>query len=286
MKNRLNKQIYISDMDGTLLRDDATLSPYSRKKLTELLDNGANITVASARSSAAIKPVLKGIPFRLPVIEINGAFITDFNTGEHLIINDMSKNVISDVLSRIHSHDLSPFMSAFDRTRDRLYYTKIPNPGMGWYLNDRKINNDSRVTKTKDLQNHFDDHIVAFTVIGTHEKIKPLAVEMRNAYAGTLQMHFFENPYSPPWNWLTIHDNKACKAHAVKELLGLAGFSQDDLVVFGDNLNDANMFKMAKTAIAVENATDEIKGYANKIIGSNQDDSVIKYIADDMKKTM
>ena len=105
---------------------------------------------------------------------------------------------------------------------------------------------------------------------------------MEDDFADRLEMHFFENPYSPPWHWLTIHDKRACKAHAVTELLELTGFSQDDLVVFGDNLNDVNMFKMAKTAIAVENATDQIKGYANKIIGSNQEDSVVKYIAADV----
>jgi Cof subfamily protein (haloacid dehalogenase superfamily) len=283
LKNRANKQIYISDLDGTLLRDDATLSAYSRDKLIELLEKGLNFTIASARSSVALKPILSSIPFRLPVIEINGAFITDIQTGEHLVINDMPKDVITDVVSRIRAHDLSPFMSAFNGTQDRLYYEKLINGGMQWRLDDRTESNDTRLTKTSDLQNHFDNRIVALTVIGTHDQIKPVALEMQNSYDGILQMHFFENPYSPPWNWLTIHDEKACKAHAVKELLDLTGFDQENLVVFGDNLNDANMFKMAKTAIAVENATDEIKSYANKVIGTNQDDSVIKYIANDIK---
>ena len=284
MKKRLNNRIYISDLDGTLLRDDASLSPFSREKLIELLDAGVNFSIASARSSVALKPILSSIPFKLPVIEINGAFITDLQTGEHLVINDMPKNIITDVVSKIRSHDLSPFMSSFDGTRDRLYYEQIINGGMAWRMDDRTESNDTRLTKTADLQNHFGDHIVALTVIGTHEELKPLASEMRNAYAGQLQMHFFENPYSPPWNWLTIHDKRACKAHAVKELLELTGFSQEDLVVFGDNLNDVNMFKMAKTAIAVENATEEIKGYANKIIGTNQEDSVVKYIANDVEE--
>ena len=282
MKKRLNNRIYISDLDGTLLRDDASLSEFSRKKLIELLDAGVNISIASARSSTSLKPILYGIPLKLPIIEINGAFITDFDTGRHLVINDMPKNIIADVMSRIRSHDLWPLVSAFNGTRDKLYYQEVANDGMQWCLDDRIANNDTRLTRTVDLQTHFDNRIVALTVVGTHEEIKPLVAEMRNAYAGTLQMHFFENPYSPPWNWLTIHDQKACKAHAVKELLELTGFSRDDLVVFGDNLNDVNMFKMAKTAIAVENATDQIKGYANKIIGSNQNDSVMKYIANDV----
>jgi hypothetical protein len=285
VKKDHNGRIYISDLDGTLLRDDAALSAFSRKKLIELLDSGVNFTIASARSSMALRPIFEGIPLKLPVIEINGAFITDLETGRHLVINDMPKNIIEGVMSKIRSHDLWPLLSAFDGTRGRLYYQHVSNGGMEWCLDDHRSFNDKRLTQTSDLQSHFDNNIVAFTVIGTYEQIKPLALEMRNAYAGQLQMHFFENPYSPPWHWLTIHDKRACKAHAVTELLELTGFSQDDLVVFGDNLNDVNMFKMAKMAIAVENATDEIKGYANKVIGSNQNDSVIKYIAADVDKT-
>ena len=285
MKKGLNNRIYISDLDGTLLRDDATLSTYSRNKLIELLDAGVNFSIASARSSTAIRPILDGIPLKLPVIEINGAFITDLATGKHLVINDMPKDIITDIFSRILAHDLWPLLSAFNGKEGKLYYQKVSNGGMEWCLNDHRSFNDKRLTRTDDLQNHFDNNIVAFTVIGTHEQIKPLASEMRNAYAGELQMHFFENPYSPPWNWLTIHDKRACKAHALTELLEITGFSKEDMVVFGDNLNDVNMFKMAKMAIAVENATDEIKGYANKIIGSNQDDSVIKYIAKDISQT-
>jgi hydroxymethylpyrimidine pyrophosphatase-like HAD family hydrolase len=40
--------LYISDLDGTLLRNDASLSDYSRRELIALLEEGVQITVASA----------------------------------------------------------------------------------------------------------------------------------------------------------------------------------------------------------------------------------------------
>ena len=274
-----NRKIYVSDLDGTLLREDATLSRYSRDKLIELIAAGVNFSVASARSIVSLKPILKDIPFKLPIIEINGSFITDFATGDHIIINEMRTSVVEDVLIRAASHNCPPFLSAYDGQKDRLYYSKILNDGMLWYLNDRIANNDHRVTNIDDLTGTFDDHIVAFTIINTYENLLPLAEEMNREYAGILQMHFFENPYSPPWYWLTIHDKKACKSHAIKELCEYAGIDLKNLVVFGDNLNDVNMFKMAATAVAVENATDEIKSHATTIIGTNNEDSVVKYIA-------
>ena len=273
-----DKIIYVSDLDGTLLRNDGTISPYSRQKLIELLDAGVNVTIASARSIPSLKHVLNGIPFRLPVIEINGAFITDFATGKHLIVNDIDNNTLEDVYKYITAFNCLPFISAFDGEQDRLYYQSTPNKGMEWYLQDRINCKDDRLMQIDNLRETFFDHVVAFTVINTRRQLINLAKKMKADFAGRLEMHFFENPYSPPWHWLTIHDKRSCKSHAAKELLDLTGFTMDQMVVFGDNLNDVNMFKMAHKAIAVKNASDEIRHLAHEVIGTNEQDSVIKYI--------
>jgi Cof subfamily protein (haloacid dehalogenase superfamily) len=276
-----NSVIYISDLDGTLLRNDGTISAYSRSKLIELIEAGVNITVASARSIPSLKHVLNGIPFRLPVIEINGAFITDFASGKHLLVNDIDNNTLEDVYRYITEFNCLPFISAFDGERDRLYYQALPNDGMEWYLEDRIRCNDNRLTQIGDLRECFMDQVVAFTVINTKRQLINLAKQMEVDFDGRLEMHFFENPYSPPWHWLTIHDKKSCKSHAIKELLDMTGFTMEQMVAFGDNLNDVKMFKMAHKAIAVSNASDEIRHLANEVIGTNQQDSVIKYILKD-----
>jgi len=282
LKTKKTKNIYVSDLDGTLLQDNATLSAYTRKKLVELLNGGVNFTVASARSIVSLQQTLYQIPFHLPVIEINGAFISDFNTGKHLTINNMTKDMLGNIYSRILRHNCMPFLSAFNGKEDCLYYQQIINDGMKFYYDDRIANKDQRLRHAKNLPDTFKDFIVAFTVINSYDRLKPLAETIEADFSENLQTHFFENPYSPPWWWLTIHDKKACKSIAIKTLVEYTGFNMNDLVVFGDNLNDVNMFKMAARAIAVENASDEIKQYATEIIGLNEEDSVIKYIARDM----
>ena len=278
MKIKNNRRIYVSDLDGTLLHDDATLSAYSRKKIIELLDAGVHFTVASARSVVSLWQVLRKMPFRLPVIELNGAFISNFQTGEHLIVNDITKNLTADIYSYILEYNCMPFISTFNGKEDCLYYQAMPNDGMQWYHDNRRISRDRRLRHVPDLKKTFADHVVAFTVINTRQQLKNLANRMMDDFSDRLQMHFFENPYSPPWHWLTIHDKKACKAYAMRELVKYAGLKFEDLTVFGDNLNDINMFKTAPRAIAVQNATEQIKGLATETIGPNTDDSVVKFI--------
>lgn len=273
-----DRVIYISDLDGTLLQDDGEISSYSRENLIKLLSDGVNFTVASARSIVSLQQTLHGIPFRLPVIGINGAFISEFATGKHLFINNMRYDLIESVYGYIMKYNCMPFVSSFDGAEDKLYYQTLPNDGMQWYFDNRRLAGDKRLCKVRRLRDVFVDDVVAFTVINTKQQLVNLAAKMMEDFADELQMHFFENPYSPPWYWLTIHDKKACKSVAVQELLSYAGFELKDLVVFGDNLNDVNMFKMSPRAIAVSNSSDQIKELATEVIGKSSDDSVIKYV--------
>lgn len=277
MKNKL----YISDLDGTLLRDNAKLSDFSRENLNSLIENGLHFTVASARSVIAIQKILTGLNLRLPVIEFNGAFISDLKTGEHLIVNEINPDVKHDIFSDIKKHGHLPFLSSFNGKKDSLYYADIQNMGCNWYVNDRTKAGDYRLNLTDSLSKTMDEQIVCFTIIDKKERLEELSLDLKEKYGKTIEIYLMENDYSPGWYWLTIHDAKATKDQAIKELLKISKHNMDDLIVFGDNANDIKMFELATQAIAVENAKSILKEYATDIIGSNNEDSVVKYIIDD-----
>ena len=122
MENNNSKTIYISDLDGTLLRDDATISEYSKNTLIELLEAGVNLTIASARSRYSTQPILGEIPFRLPVVEINGALVSDYISGEHIFINNIDAQIVPKIYSAILAHDCLPFVTTYNGREDCLYY--------------------------------------------------------------------------------------------------------------------------------------------------------------------
>ena len=85
----MSNTIYISDLDGTLLTKNAVLSDFSKNKLQELLEDGLLFTVASARSVVSMAVALHGLKLPLPIVEFNGAFISDLESGRHEIINSI-----------------------------------------------------------------------------------------------------------------------------------------------------------------------------------------------------
>lgn len=69
------------------------------------------------------------------------------------------------------------------------------------------------------------------------------------------------------------------KGPALQILLNRFKKSHKDLLVFGDQLNDATMFRLAGESCAVSNAVPEIKALATKVIQSNDQGAVLKELA-------
>lgn len=68
----------------------------------------------------------------------------------------------------------------------------------------------------------------------------------------------------------------ASKANAILKLKEMWGCSR--VISFGDAVNDIPMFEISDECYAVENAVDELKAVATAVIGSNEEDSVAKWM--------
>jgi hypothetical protein len=270
-------RIYISDLDGTLLNNNAELSCFSKNAIKTIIRNRINFSVASARSVKSIQKIFKNITLTLPVIEFNGAFISDLKTGEHYVINDLPLEICENLSNIFNNNHLNYFLSTFNKKGDKLYYVKRTNDGEGWYISNRIQDNDSRLSKTYDLKDHFNEHVVCFTVINKKNILLSIYDELVKKFH-KIEVHLQENAYSPNWYWLTVHSDLATKDKAIKILLDKYNFNNENLTVFGDNTNDIKMFEYATKSIAVSNANEQLKKVSNEIIESNELDSVMKYI--------
>lgn len=111
-----------------------------------------------------------------------------------------------------------------------------------------------------------------------------MARSVARRFADAVAANLFENAYSPGWYWLTLHDQRATKDQAIAALTQMLGFDSHDLVVFGDHWDDIAMSRVAGTAIAVANAAQELRAHATKVIETNDEDSVARYIAADRRQ--
>lgn len=73
--------------------------------------------------------------------------------------------------------------------------------------------------------------------------------------------------------------NKGLGLHYLCQELGI---TSDQVLAFGDNLNDLEMMQFAGTAIAPENAREEIKAVANQVIAHHNQASVLNFMEEMM----
>ena len=78
------KTLYVTDLDGTLMKNDETLSAYTVQTINELIEKGMAFTYATARSIESAVPITGGLKMKLPAITRNGAVLADNTTGKHL----------------------------------------------------------------------------------------------------------------------------------------------------------------------------------------------------------
>ena len=60
--------MYVTDLDGTLMRSDITISDYTVRTINALVDRGMNFTYATARSIESARPIAGGLKLKLPVL--------------------------------------------------------------------------------------------------------------------------------------------------------------------------------------------------------------------------
>ncbi len=274
----LPRTLYVSDLDGTLLDDRAHLTDESIFQLQKLIDEGMQFTVASARSVVSMKEKLEGLKLGLPIIEINGGFISNLDTGEHLTVNELDPNTIEGIFSLCEQFDSRPVMSTYDGERDRLHFESYSNEGIELYVESRKQQGDPRLHHTKDLLNQLDEHVVCLNIINREDRLKDLYEALSDAFRNRIVMTLFENRYTPGWFWLTICDTKATKAEGVKAIQRNFAKETEEIVVFGDEANDVPLFEAAHRSYATANAIPALKNMATKVLGSNNENTVVDFL--------
>ena len=272
--------LYVSDLDGTLLRSDGSLSPYSVRTLARLIGEGMPFTVASARGCGPIRNVLGGVRLRLPIIATNGAHVSDLATGRHLAVHALPPAIAHDLWTLFDGRGFSPFLFTSDGSADRFYYTadSLRNDGMRRFHRKRQIRQNPRLCRLADLRQCLDDQVVLFILIDALPRMRDLEREIRRRHGDAVQIHSHEH-YEELWFQLTVQDARATKDQGVASLLRVQGMEDPRLVVFGDQTNDIGMFRMADEAYAVAGAAPELAQHATAIIGSNDDDAVVRWLA-------
>ncbi len=263
------KTLYVSDLDGTLLRGNARTSDYTNHVINELTEKGMLFSYATARSIATASKAAAGLTSHIPLITYNGVLVRDNVTHEILLSHFFSKEDAAELTGTLLQCGVSPIVYAYDGKEHFSYLKDKMSPQAGEFLAARR--GDERDRPVSCPEQLLEGEIFYFTCIDETEKMRPLYERYRERF----HCFFYSEIYSGNTFFELIPQN-ASKAAAVLQLKELLGANK--LVVFGDGENDLDMFRIADEAYAVSNASDQLKAVSTGVIGSNEEDSVAKWL--------
>lgn len=267
--------LYLSDLDGTLLRSDQRTSPFTNATINHLVSQGMLFSYATARSFQTARKVTAGLDAQIPLIVYNGAFIIDNRTQELLLTNLFSQQESARVLDVLLQADVSPIVYCLD-DKERFVYnrSRINEDTAEFVLSRRGDPRDTPVEHNDQLRR---DGVFYFTCIDTPGKLSPLYEKYREEFSCVYSKDIYSGA-----QWLEIMPKAATKAHASRQLAKLLGCER--IVAFGDAVNDLPLFDAADECYAVANAAPELKARATAVIAGNDDDGVAHWLQDNWNK--
>ncbi len=263
MNKPLAHLLVVSDLDGTLVAPDMTISKHNIEAIQLFCELGGNFTVATGRSIEAVRIYLNQLPIHIPVILYNGGLVYDFRTNTALhtcFLPESGKNAFLE-LSRA-------FPAIGNEVMAENFCIYLTNASAYTYLH----------TQEEQL-----DYMLADVSYVNHEWFKALFACAPGQQAELIQMAsaiqangFYFVPTSPVY--FELMPEQASKGNALQFLYNYLHLQQKDTIAIGDYYNDVTLFEKAGYSVAMSGAPEDIKQMANEVTTSVENGGVGEFL--------
>ncbi|MFF0717438.1 HAD family hydrolase [Micromonospora sp. NPDC003816] len=254
----MTPRLIATDVDGTLLRPDETVSARTGRALAAVARSGTPLALVTGRPPRWLRPVLAETAHRGPVVCANGAMLYDVPTQRVLRSYPMEVECLRAVAENIRR--ILPDAAFAAEYGDAFVHEPGYRPR--WDVDLPEVS------------------IVDLTVVLARPAVKLL---VRHAELDADAMFALVRPAVGDLAVVTHGSGDArmeisalgvTKATALAALAEELGIDRSEVIAFGDMPNDLPMMEWAGRSYAVENAHPDVRAIADEVVGSNSEDGV------------
>ncbi|MEH1101000.1 Cof-type HAD-IIB family hydrolase [Micromonospora sp. CPCC 205561] len=258
-------RLVATDIDGTLLRDDRTLSAHTADVLARLAARGTPVVLVTGRPIRWLRMVYEQLAEPLPAICANGAVVYDPVADEVLRADPLAPQLLAEVARRLRA--------------------EVPEISFAVEIVDsRQMRHEAHYPLRWDA-----DHDAIRAVETPEELLAAPAVKLlaRGAeqdpdafvalVAGALE-GLAEATHSSYSGLVEISAAGVTKAAGLAWYCARLGIDARDVLAFGDMPNDVPMLAWAGRGVAVANAHHAVLEVADEVTAANSVDGVAAYL--------
>jgi Cof subfamily protein (haloacid dehalogenase superfamily) len=258
-------RLIATDLDGTLLRRDRTVSARTAELLDRICTEGRQVVLVTGRPIRWLERVYDHLIRPVPAVCANGAVVYDPVNDRVLRADPLAPDVLFEVARRLRAH--------------------VPDVSFAVEITDGR---EMRHEVTYPI--HWDHTHEAIRTVDTPEELTRAPAVKLLARAGAQDPDAFvklvagaveglaEATHSSYTGLVEISAAGVTKAAGLAWLCGRHGIGADDVLAFGDMPNDVPMLTWAGRAVAVANAHPAVLEIADEVTRSNEEDGVAAYL--------
>ncbi len=248
--------LFFTDLDGTLLTDDKTISPKTMAAIEQYIAAGNIFVISSGRPLNSIRDVMKftGLDCysNLMLICYNGSLIYDCAQDKALLDLRLKKE------DALHIIDTAEEMGIHCQTySSRNVVCRRHDPEIDFYINETRMTPlfDETILNSLDIE----PYKALAIALDDRKKLCELDKKLSPWMAGKI-ITVYSNE-----NYLEFVDYRSGKGNAVKNVCEIFDIPVSEAYAAGDANNDFSMLQAAGNSIAMKNGSDEVKAIASII---------------------
>lgn len=266
-----NTRMIVMDMDDTLLNEDHVLSAVNKGALLKAKQKGIVIVLASGRPTPAMASVANDLELNNGgyVVSYNGAYVTDWSTGDILYETTLSKDNADTLIDLAKSAN-----SDFHTYVDGDILTERHNP----FTDIEAELTSMPVRDVSCLKTSVQSSIPKLLMVAEPVKVKTMHAAMNESHGND-----FTITISKPF-FLEFTQNAVDKSAGIDVICEYLGINKTEVVAIGDSYNDLTMIQDCGIGVAMGNAPEDIKAIADYIAPSNKDNGVAFVVHEILKQ--
>ncbi|RKX54702.1 MAG: hypothetical protein DRP30_01525 [Thermotoga sp.] len=271
-------EIFVFDLDGTLLNSRKEMTDRTIEALRTLEDAGIGVVICTGRSFLSFKPFMDELNPSFPIILQNGAVILS-KDGRILRQSILRSDVVEKLFELFGLKDSIIF--TFSKTSPDRFTGGFSdeNPFMKYVDSTRKL-----MEFVDDPKNILRMNI-EFIEVGIFRK-KWMGVEILeklNSANLSGEVSLIVSNFLSDTGFFEIFGPEVSKGRALKFLEKHLGISTKKMVFIGDNYNDIDAMRIAGLSVAMGNSPDEVKKVADMVVPSCDEEGV-SYLVREMMR--
>ncbi len=263
---RFDGILLVTDLDGTLLRHDKSVSAENLAAIERFKAEGGHFAFVTGRVPQGALAVYEQVSPNAPCGCANGGCVYDFTTREVLWSRELPSEALQ-IVEEVES--VFPAVGIELGTSEKIYFHR-KNAAIEQQCIDEQLPN--LLCRYREL-----DKTVVKVLFAESDEAE-LQRFMAWMTAHPLAHHF--TMFRSDKHYFEMLPKGACKGDLVERLSEILGVPTAKIIAVGDNENDVSMLKVAGVGVAVANAYASAKAAADVITVSNEEHAIAQVISD------